>query len=417
MLRDWEIRRLGLARLVSVAGAEAAFFVGIWGRAAFELDASAGQLALVVAVMGAGNLIGSVLGGLLVDRFGPRRVLLVGELVVIPSTLALILPSTLGQLTVAVALAGMASLVVHTAVTAFPAVLTSDPERLGRANAALEFASTGAFVVGPAAGAATAAIAGVDAVFVLDAVTSLLAVALCLALPERVAARSGERLSWREVTAGVSFAYRRPRIRFVLSIGMLTWLSFGVFGALEPLFFREVLGSGPTTLGWVNSVFGLGLAIGTLLLGRAPARLGTLPVATLLAAGGGLGAVVYTGTASLAVVVVGAVGWGLVLGLLLPTLRTLVQLEVPPALVGRAMGAYQVHEHAGDLLPLVLAPPLAAAFGVQATLVGTGVVVFVLALALLPAGAGLERDHRRRRSEAGLPEVAGHEATGAVVPG
>jgi MFS family permease len=406
MLRDREIRRLGLARLVSMAGAEAAFFVGIWGRAAFELDATAGGLALVIAVMGVGNLLGSVVGGLLVDRFGPRRVLLGGELIVVPSTLALILPSTLGQLTLAVALAGTASLVVHTAVSSFPAVLTADPERLGRANAALELAFTGAFVVGPAAGAAVAAVAGVDAVFVLDAATSLVAVALCLALPERVAARGGERLAWREVTAGVSFAYRRPRIRFVLSIGMVTWLSFGAFGALEPLYFREVLGSGPATLGWVNSVFGMGLAIGTVVLGRVPTRLATVPVATLLAAAGGVGAVVYTGTANLAVVLVGAVGWGVVLGLLLPTLRTLVQLEVPQVLVGRTMGAYQVHEHAGDLLPLLLAPPLAAAYGVQAVLVGTGVAVLVLALGLLPAATRLERDHRRRGANARLPAEA-----------
>lgn len=49
------------------------------------------------------------------------------------------------------------------------------------------------------------------------------------------------------------------------------------------------------------------------------------------------------------------------------------------------MGTLQVHHQAGDLAPLLFAPALAGVFGVQAVLVGSGVVVAVVAVASMPA--------------------------------
>ncbi|HEX6255578.1 MAG TPA: MFS transporter [Euzebyales bacterium] len=392
MFRDREIRRLALARLLSAAGAEGTFFVGIWGRAAFEMDATPSQLALVMAVMGVAGLVGSAVSGALVDRYGPKRLLLVGEILVVPSTLALMLPSTLAQLTPAVAAVSFSSMVVFNAVASFPPVLTNDPDRLGRANAALEVAFTGAFVLGPAGAALLSTVVGLAAVFVADAATSLLAVALCSRLPQRIAYDTDERasLGWREMTAGLRYAYRRPRIRHVFSVGAVMWLSIGFFAALEPLYFRETLQADAATLGWVNSVFGLGMACGAVLVDRAPRRFATLPRVTVLAAACGLGAMLYSGTATLTVVIVGALVWGALLGLLSPSVRTLVQVETPDALIGRAMGAMQLHERAGDLTPLAVAPLLASAFGPQAVLVGSGMLVVLIALALVPASHRLE---------------------------
>lgn len=395
MFRDREIRRLALARLLSAAGAEGTFFVGIWGRAAFEMRATPRELALVMAVMGVAGLIGSTVSGALVDRYGPRRLLIAGEALVVPSTLALILPTTLGQLTATVALVSFASMVVFNSVASFPPVLTADPDRLSRANAALDVAFTGAFALGPATAALLSRVVGLEAVFVADALTSIAAVALCAALPQRVAYRGDrEPLRWREVAAGLLFAYRRPRIRHVFAVGAVMWLSIGFFAALEPLYFRETLHADAATLGWVNSVFGVGMAGGALLLDRAPQRFATLPRITTLAAACGIGAVVYSGTARLAVVVVGALLWGSLLGMLSPTVRTLVQVETPDELIGRAMGAMQLHERAGDLTPLAVAPLLATAFGAQAVLIGSGLLVVIVAGAMVPLARRLEHGAR-----------------------
>ena len=105
-------------------------------------------------------------------------------------------------------------------------------------------------------------------------------------------------------------AYRTPAVALVLALGLLTWLSFGTFGALEPLFYRDVLGTAAETLGYVNAVFGVGLFVGAVTLDRAAGRLTSLRALVVLTALCGLGVFAYAGTSSLPVVVLG----GLYLG-------------------------------------------------------------------------------------------------------
>lgn len=148
-LRDPAAVRVALARFISRAGGEAAFFVGIWGKAAFEFGASPGEQALMMASLGLSALLGSALAGVLVDRFDPRRVLIGAEVVVVPSTLAVILPTTMEQMTWTVAVFGFSLAAVLTAVGSLPPFLTDDPSRLHRINALVEGAGSAAFIAGP----------------------------------------------------------------------------------------------------------------------------------------------------------------------------------------------------------------------------------------------------------------------------
>ena len=385
------IRRLALARLISSAGGEAAFFVGIWGRAAFEFDATPAAIAVMMGVMGLTTLAGTAGAGVLVDRFGPRRVLLGAEVVFAPAALALILPTSMTTLTLVVALVGTVGGVVYTAVGSFPPYLTDDPEMLGKTNAAMETASTGAFIAGPALGAVLARWFGLDWIFVLDAATSVVGLLLVLGVTTRATAQREHSSALSEVREGVRFAYSQPRVRFVLLLGVMIWMSFGAFSALEPVFFREVVKTGPAALGVVNSIFGAGMALGAMLMGRYSRRLLTMRAATALTVAAGLGAIAYSGTGILAVVAVGGFAWGMVLGMLLPVLRTLLQAVTPDHLQGRAISVWQAHNTAGEMLPLLIVPGLAAAFGVQAVLVSAGVLVIIGGLLFVPKAMAIDR--------------------------
>jgi len=393
MWQQTNLRRIAIARFISRVGGTAAFFVGIWGRAAYEFDASPGELALLMAVLGVTSLIGSAAGGVLVDRFGPRRVVVAGEVLFAPAALALILPTTMAGLIVAVAAAGVLGHLVYTAVTSFPPYLAEGEAELVRVNAVVEVAGTAAFVAGPAVGGLLTATLGLSWVFVLDAATSLVAVALLARVRTRpvAIAEAGRRTALHELVEGVRFAYTQPVVRFSVVVGTLTWVSFGAFGALEPLFFREVLEVGPAALGYVNAVFGLGMVGGSALLGRLPGGAVTARSITILTALSGAGAVIYTGTSDLRVVLVGAVAWGAVLGMQLPALRTLAQLGTPHGLQGRVMGAIQTQQTVGELLPLTFVPVLALAVGVQTVLVGSGVVLALVAALLFGPARRLDR--------------------------
>lgn len=412
---DTNVARVVGARFISHTGGVAGFFLGIWGKAAYDLDADALGLAVIMAVNGAAGLFGAMAAGVLVDRMDPKRVLIAAELVFVPAVLSLAAAGSLTQLALLVLPATLAGSVVFTAVTTLPPFLTDEPRRLERLNAYVEGAGTAAFIAGPVVGAFIVNVAGIGWVFVLDAVTSLVGVAVLLPVRLRPVIRvDRDRTSLDDLREGFRFTYGRRTLRLLLVLATATYLSFGVFGGLEPLFFRDVLGRGPEMIGYVNAVFGAGLLAGSLLYGRFSDRLTSLAVAASVTVCSGLGAVLYTGTARLAVVVAGAVVWGTILGLLLPLVRTLGQLEAPEGMVGRVMGTMQVHHQAGDLVPLLFAPALAGVFGVQAVLVGSGVAVALVAIATMPATRGVPA--RSPTVDQDLPPVELEEPIASPAP-
>jgi MFS family permease len=411
MFEDKDLRRVVLARFISRTGGEAAFFVGIWGKAAFAFHASPQQLAVLMGALSIASILGTVISGVLVDRYDARRVLIVAEAFFVPVALALILPTTMWQLTVLAGLLGFFGAPVMTAAASFAPFLAGEGANLDRINAWIEGAGSLSFVLGPALGALLAQFVGLDSIFVLDAATSLVAVVLVarvtLRRPERVAGVRPSAL--REMRDGLRYTYSHRALRYPILIGTATWLGFGAFGALEPLFYRDVLRTGVAAIGWVNSLFGLGLVFGAWAFSRLPDRVVSARGLAMVAAGVGIGAVLYVGTGSIVVVAVGALVWGAVIGVADVLLRVLIQSASPDHLVGRIAGASQMHRQAGELVPLALAPSLAVAFGVQPVLIGGGLFMALLAVMSLPEARVVDRLPRLRAVRASGSLGAGDE--------
>ncbi len=377
--------RATAARFISRVGGEAAFFVGIWGKATFEFQATPAQLAAVMGALGVASLVGSLWSGYLVDRFGPRRVLVAFEIAFVPAALAVTLAGDLAQLTLLVFLVGLLGAPVYTAVASLAPYLTDDVDELTKINSWLEGAGWAAFIVGPAAGALAVRYLSLDAIFVLDAATSLVGALLVAGIRLQPRPRSERTTSLREeMSAGARYILARADLRFVLLAGSSVWLAFGAFSALEPLFYREVLRTGPEALGWVNSLFGVGLVAGTMLVPRLPAFWrGTRGLATVVALNGA-GGLLYVGTNRMAVVVAGALVWGGVIGVMVPVYRTILQTRTPHHLTGRVQAASQTLADTMRLVPLLLVPTLAVRFGVQAVLIINVALLVLLGLSLVP---------------------------------
>lgn len=405
MWADRDVRRVVLARFVSRIGGEAAFFVGIWGKAAFELEATAGGVAAVMAALGIASLIGSAVAGVLVDRFDPRRVLIAAEIVFIPAAIGMVFVETLPSLVVMTFLLGLVGAPVFTAISAFGPFLTDRPDRLARINGLIEGASWAAFVVGPAMGAIIAGTVGLDGIFVLDAATSAVAAVLVVPVSLRKLAKDRqENEGLRELKEGFTYAYGHQRLRFYIWLGSSVWVLFGTFSALEPLFYRDILGVEPETLGWVNSIFGLGLIAGTWIASRLPARFRSARFLVVIVALNSVGVLAYVGTDQLRVVVVAGVFWGLLIGIMAPLLRTLIQLNTREEMMGRITGVTQVHQEVGHLLPLAVAPLLAGVFGVQRALIYAGAALAVFALLFVPMATRLDRTRAVAVPQTGLPD-------------
>jgi predicted MFS family arabinose efflux permease len=317
----------------------------------------------------------------------------------------MVFAETIPTLVMSTFLLGLVGMPVYTAISAFGPFLTDDPERLGRINSLIEGASWAAFVVGPALGAIIAGSVGLDGIFVLDAATSAVAALIVVPVKVREMAREEkEKEGLRELREGFSYAYGHHRLRFYIWLGSSVWVLFGTFSALEPLFYRDILEVEPETLGWVNSIFGMGLVAGTVIASRLPARYRTARSLVLIVGLNALGVLAYVGTDQLRVVVIAGVFWGLLIGIMAPLLRTLIQVNTPEDLMGRITGLTQIHSEVGHLLPLAIAPVLAGMFGVQRTLIFSGLALAVFAVLFLPTATRLDRSRTVEVPSTGLPD-------------
>ncbi len=393
-MKNKDLMRVAAARFISRAGGEAAFFVGIWGKAAFEFRATPTELAILMATLSISSIIGTVLSGVLVDRYDARRVLMVAEVFFVPVALAFVLPGGMLQLTILCGLLGFFGAPVMTAAASFAPFIADENTSIEQVNVWIEGASSSSFVIGPAIGALLYKVVGLNAIWVFDAATSLVAALLVWRITLRPAVRTTSRVRshpFAELREGLRYTYAHRALRYPILLGTAIWLGFGAFGALEPLFYRDVLLTDVAALGWMNTLFGAGMVAGAVLFMRLPERFGSARGLAIVASVVGLGALVYVGTNQLIVVAIGAVVWGLVIGMADVLLRTLIQRSSPDELVGRIAGASQMHRQAGELLPLAVAPALAAAFGVQAVLIGGSLTLTVVALLTLGEARAVDR--------------------------
>ncbi|MDF1542759.1 MAG: MFS transporter [Anaerosomatales bacterium] len=415
-MRRIDLFRVVAARFLSRVGSEAAFFVGVWGKAAFDLDATAGDLAVLMFALSVALLIGSAASGVLVDRYGPRVVLAVAEVIFVPAALAFIWADTMPALIAVGTVWALVGAPVMTAGATFAPYLTERPEELKRVNSMLDGAGSLSFVIGPAIGALIVRYANVDWIFIIDAVTSLAAAIIVwrahlvrAPAPRPVGKRSR---AVAELIDGMRTAYRIRALRYYVLAGTVVWLSFGAFGVLEPLFFRDVVLADIETLGWVNMVFGTGMLIGAAMLPRLRMSVISARGLAYAVALSGFGSIIYVGTADMRVVYLGALAWGSVIGLLEPLLRTLIHRDSPPESVGRVIGTAETHRRFGELLPLAIAPAVAGVLGVQGTMIAGA--LFASALALFSLGEARSID--RELGDRPVPEEAIPTITAAEEP-
>lgn len=384
--------RVALARFISRTGGEAAFFVGVWGKAAYDLDAQPSGIATLVAVMGIAALVGSGIAGPLIDRFGPGRVLIASELAFVPTTISAVFADDLTSLILVAGGIGLFSAPTYTAITSFPPFLTRSEQELGRINGWVETAGMAALISGSALGAVMAVTVGIDAIFWFDAATSLVALALVMGIKTGSSApHPADQPGWADASRGFRTVYSSRRLRYYVLAATAVWTAFGFFGALEPLFFRDVLEVGPETLGVINTIFGVGLLGGTLAIRRLPDALRGARGVALFTGLNGVGALIYVGTARLPVVMTGAMVWGVIVGVMAPLTRTMIHLNSPAGQVGRVMGVTQMHAEVAKLAPLTLAPILAGLWGIQTALLASGMTVSVLAVLMIRTATWLDK--------------------------
>ena len=391
-LEERPFRLLWLARTTSAAGT-ALVPVALAFAVLQDLDGSASELGLVLATFAASRVVFTLVGGVWADRLDRRRVMIVCDLITAAVDVAIFVLLLTGSMNVlgfaaATAVFGASSAFFGPASTGLVAETVS-AGRLQQANALIGMSMSGADVAGPVIAGILVAVVGPSVVFALDAVSFLASAAIMVALrvaprvaPMRQTFMADLAAGWRAVSARswlwVSF------IGFALSN-----LAGAAFFVLGPVVFEEELG-GSAGWGLAMSMAAVGgLVGGVLALRLRPRRplvfafgvwVATAAPPFALARPLPAAAVGLAAAASFASVMLGNAVW-----------EATLQRHVPGEMLARVSSYDWLVSLIFTPLGFALVGPMAAAVGVEATLIAAGTLAVVchLAVLLAPSVRGL----------------------------
>lgn len=279
-----------------------------------DLGAGVELAALIVALLGVGQLVTSLPAGALVARIGERRMLVGCGLVdVVAMLIAWQAPSTT-LLALAVLLSGATWTGFMLARQGF-LIEAVPPTHRARAMSTLGASHRVGLFIGPLIGAGVIHLWGIPAVFVLAAATSLIAAVMASMMRDLGhESRQEQRAEGHASVRKVLLAHRRTLLTLGVAV-IVIGASRSVRGTLLPLWSDHIgLNGTETSLifavaaavdivffvpgGWLMDKRGraivavpvvLAVAIGAILLPLATNELAVLGVAVLIAAGNGLG--------------------------------------------------------------------------------------------------------------------------------
>ncbi len=295
------------------------------------------------------GMLANAPGGMLADRYARRKVLIVTQTIQMFSAVSLLLLWSFGQPTIA---ALMPLLVIGSIGGGLnmPVWQSFIPSLVppGEVPAAIRLNSMQfavARAVGPVLGAVTLKSFGASACFGVNAVSFLVIIAVLVVVPEGevpMAPRLPLMLSRVFVDIGDGWRYMvaRPGLRYA-PIAVFVNAAFG-FGltTLAPAIARDQLGRAANDNGVLVGAFGLGGAIGVVLIGMAARRSRHSQQVRLALISWVVADVVLLATGSfwIGLVSFGVAGFANSVGA--TALNTSVQLQVDDAFRGRVMGVY-----------------------------------------------------------------------------
>jgi MFS family permease len=212
-----------------------------------------------------------------------------------------------------------------------------DAER--RANAVLNMAFAGTFVLGPVLGGAVVAAAGAPAALFIDVGSFLICSVLLLDLHPHVEEAGGNSVRER-LRAAWTHINEAPSLRGLLLVEVFALVFFEAGAPIEVTYAKATLHAGDRGFGLLLTSWGAGAVLGSIVFARLVRR----PLAAMLSAGTlavGLGYLGFAAAPSLVLACVAALIGGVGNGVELPSLNSLVQRLTPQRLHGRVMGAVE----------------------------------------------------------------------------
>lgn len=279
--------------------------VGFWiqnvaqGWQVLQLTNSAFLLGLVTFIGTIPSLVLSLFGGVIADKFDRRRLLIISQSVYMCTALLPGILTTLGIINVwdiilMALINGIFSSVGFPAWQTFITDLVKDSElKQGIALNSMQFNLSR--VIGPAIGGLSVGVFGIAGSYYLNSLSYVaVIVPLVLMHPPVKQRKALEQSIRKNLVQGLNYLKEHPLLQVMLGLQLAIAFFIFPYTTLLPIFAASVFRTGPTGLGVMNAVAGVGALIGAVLLVLLSERLRQAARALLLLGlVGGLASMVF----------------------------------------------------------------------------------------------------------------------------
>ncbi|MFB9308612.1 MFS family permease [Agromyces hippuratus] len=412
-LRNPAYRWLAAALVSSLVGSGIWLVALVWQIV--EIGGGAAELSLVAGASAIGMLLTTLLGGALADRIPQRRILLVVEVVRTASIGIVALLSLTCTLAVwqlaAVALVGgiMAGLYYPAYSALLPSVVPED--QLLAANGFEGMARPVLMqAAGPALASALIAVSSPGAALAVAALTGAAAVGCLVKVPD-LPLRGGQAGDHGEQSEASSGGSRHPALALLVDVregfvymartpwllgtlgfaSLLILLIMGPFEVLVPFVIKDSAGGGPQEHALILAAFGIGGAVGSMVVASLKLPRRYLTVMNLLWAFGCLPLAVFGMTDQIWLMVIAAFAVGAAFNGGVVIWGTLLQRRVPPAMLGRVSSLDFFVSLAFMPVSMAIAGPAGETVGLPVVFLIAGVAPLVIGVVAIVA-ARMTRD-------------------------
>lgn len=313
----------------------------------YQLTGLATAIGNVSVAFGSASLVLSFFGGVVADRVGKRKLLIVTQLCIASLAVTLGLLITTEQVQVWHIVLGSLVLGVISSFN-LPARLSYVPDIVGLRNLTSALAVNSgitnlARVAGPALAGILIGVIGIGPVYYIQAGAYLVFMMLLLMIPVAGDALVSGRNLFGDAVDCLRYLGKDTRLRYLMILTVVPSILSTPYVNFLPVFQKEVFQVGPSELGWMMSMVGLGAVAGAFFVAFLGKRTHKGGILFGLGIGFGVLLVIFA-------LVAGSGNFALSLGMLVLTGMTgtafmalsnvMILTVTPPEMRGRIMGVY-----------------------------------------------------------------------------
>lgn len=324
--------------------------IGTWlqivaqGWLVLQLTNSAFLVGLVAAVALVPSLLFSLFGGVIVDQFSKKKILLFSQ------SAAMVLAIILGILTLTdnisvwgigtiAFLLGTVNAIDNPARQAFVPEIVS-LEQLPSAIALNSGAFNAARVIGPSIAGVLIAVVGTGGAFIFNGLSYFAVLAALLSMKIETFSKPAKKNALQAIKEGISYSISHPIIRVLISITGVVSIFGWSYMTIMPVIAKHQFGLDATGLGYLYAASGMGSLVATFIVGAYAKK---IPPVWFIFGGNSLFAISiilfsYTSSLVFALPLLFLVGMGLLSQAAM--MNTIIQSLVQKELRGRVMSIY-----------------------------------------------------------------------------